>query len=142
MSKANDIQVGGSHYKSTDQHWDLAAECELGYFEGQVTKYVTRHRSKNGHQDALKAQHLLTKLHELSLTGKPPQSTGVDTARIGSFAVANRLNPLERDILYVVINWSTPQVLSFALRQVDDLIRNTYPTDPAEAGAGYVNQDR
>lgn len=146
MSKANDIQVGGTHYRNADQHWDLAAECELGYFEGQITKYVTRHRFKKGLEDAHKAKHFVLKLRELAQAGKRPQSTGVTTERIERFALANNLREDERDILYAAINWSEPFVLGYCLHQLDLLIGRVYPPADtadaaAEAGAGYVNQD-
>jgi len=61
---ANDIQVGGSHYKSKAvQHWDYAAQ--LPYLDGQVSKYVDRHQQKNKFQDLLKAEHYLHKMMEI-----------------------------------------------------------------------------
>ena len=69
MSKANDIQVGGSHYKHTEiQHWDWSWSSGHDPFQYQVTKYVDRHKRKNGLQDLLKAKHFLDKYIEL-LTG-------------------------------------------------------------------------
>lgn len=62
---ANDRQVGGSHYRSPIQHWDYVWANNLDYFQGQITKYVTRWREKNGLQDLLKARHFLDKYIEL-----------------------------------------------------------------------------
>lgn len=72
-SKANDRQVGGSHYQDTVgncphcggviQHWDLFGK--LPYLVGQVAKYVLRFQSKNGEQDLDKAGHFLQKLKEV-----------------------------------------------------------------------------
>ena len=62
---AND---GGPHYYAGGkriQTWDYIASHNLGYFEGNIVKYVTRHRYKNGIEDLRKAQHYLTKLIEL-----------------------------------------------------------------------------
>lgn len=64
MSAANERQEGGEHYKTKIQHWDYVIANELGYFEGQITKYVTRWRKKNGMEDLLKARHFLDKLIE------------------------------------------------------------------------------
>lgn len=140
MSKANQTQVAGTHYRNDDQHWDLAAELELGYFEGQITKYITRHRRKKGLEDVQKAQHFLTKLIELAQAGKRPQSTGASVVRISAYAASNGLNDTEEKIIYAVVNWVEPFVLAYTLIQTGILIRSTYP--PEEAGAGYVNQDR
>lgn len=63
---ANDIQVAGDHYKrQTIQPWDYIAANGLGYFEGNVVKYVTRWRDKAGVDDLRKARHYLDKLIEL-----------------------------------------------------------------------------
>ena len=63
---ANDHQIGGQHYaKKTIQPWDFIAANELGYFEGNVVKYLSRWRDKGGVQDLHKAAHYLQKLIEL-----------------------------------------------------------------------------
>lgn len=63
---ANDTQVAGSHYKSEIQHWDFVVANDLNYFEGQITKYVTRCRKKGQCvQDLKKARHFLDKYIEL-----------------------------------------------------------------------------
>ena len=62
----NDIQHGGTHYKSkTVQPWDYIIENNLGYLEGNVVKYVSRWRDKNGIEDLQKARHYLDKLIEV-----------------------------------------------------------------------------
>lgn len=65
--EANAHQVGGSHYlKHGDlQHWDVCAIFNLGYFEGQITKYLFRWRDKGGLQDLHKARHYLDKYIEI-----------------------------------------------------------------------------
>lgn len=65
---ANDRQVGGEHYRTTDgeQHWDRQWRLYgRGYFVGCITKYVERYPDKNGLQDLKKAAHFLEKLIEL-----------------------------------------------------------------------------
>ena len=63
---ANEKQVAGSHYRSDIQHWDYVIANDLDYFQGQITKYVTRWKRKNGLTDLLKAQHFLEKYIELA----------------------------------------------------------------------------
>lgn len=66
LLKANDTQVGGQHYKAkTIQPWDFIAANGLGYFEGNIVKYVSRWRDKGGLDDLRKARHYLDKLIEL-----------------------------------------------------------------------------
>jgi len=63
---ANDEQVGGTHYKDKSiQPWDYIAANNIGYFEGNIIKYVSRWRSKGGVDDLNKAAHYLKKLIEL-----------------------------------------------------------------------------
>lgn len=64
-SKANRVQVGGSHYRSPIQHWDYVIANEIPYLEAQIIKYLTRWRKKNGAQDVRKAYHFLQKLMEV-----------------------------------------------------------------------------
>jgi len=64
--KANEQQVGGNHYACLPiQPWDYITANKLGYLEGNVVKYVTRHAEKGGLDDLLKASHYLQKLIEL-----------------------------------------------------------------------------
>ncbi len=63
--KANKRQVAGDHYQGKCQTWDYILDHELGFLEGNVIKYVTRFRKKDGMADLLKAQHYLEKLIEV-----------------------------------------------------------------------------
>lgn len=59
-------QVGGSHYKDQPiQPVEYIHANEIGYFEGNVIKYVTRWRSKNGIADLEKAKHYIELLIDL-----------------------------------------------------------------------------
>lgn len=62
---ANDVQTGGNHYVlKAIQPWDFIIANNLGYLEGNIIKYVTRHKEKGGIEDLKKAQHYLQKLIE------------------------------------------------------------------------------
>lgn len=61
-----EIQVGGNHYKDLKiQPIEYIHANGLDYFEGNVVKYITRHRKKNGKQDLEKAKHYIDLLIEL-----------------------------------------------------------------------------
>lgn len=66
MSQANQTQVGGDHYRTDGiQHWDLISDAYgPAYLLGCATKYIARHRKKNGKQDLEKAEHYLLKIAE------------------------------------------------------------------------------
>jgi len=53
-------QIGGNHYNNKSiQPIDYIMENKLGFCEGNVVKYVTRHKEKNGAEDIRKAIHYL-----------------------------------------------------------------------------------
>ena len=65
MSALNE-QPGGNHYKGKAiQPVQYIHANGIGYCEGNVIKYVSRWREKNGLQDLLKARHYIDLLIEL-----------------------------------------------------------------------------
>jgi hypothetical protein len=53
-------QEGGSHYKELNiEPVEYIHANELSFFEGNVVKYVTRHKNKKGAEDIRKAIHYL-----------------------------------------------------------------------------------
>jgi len=70
-TSALDKQVAGSHYKDKGiQPIVYIHANNLGFCEGNVIKYVTRHKEKNGAADILKAIHYLELLLELEYQDK------------------------------------------------------------------------
>jgi len=64
--KSLKTQQGGTHYKSlTIQPVEYIYKNQIPYLEGNVIKYVTRHRTKNGKEDILKAIHYLEMLIDM-----------------------------------------------------------------------------
>src|SRR5690349_10455175 len=64
---ANAMQVGGRHYKTLPiKPWDYIAANKLGFFEGNIVKYITRAAKTGNRDDLLKAQHYLSKLLEIT----------------------------------------------------------------------------
>ena len=60
-------QEGGSHYTGRSiQPIEYIHANKLDFFEGNVVKYVTRHKSKGGAEDIRKAIHYLEMLLELN----------------------------------------------------------------------------
>jgi hypothetical protein len=70
-TSALDVQVAGSHYKDLAvQPVEYIHANGIGYFEGNVIKYVSRWRAKNGIKDLEKAKHYIELLIELETKGK------------------------------------------------------------------------
>lgn len=68
---ADEVQVGGTHYKDMPvQPWTvmeavLTAEEFRGFLKGNIIKYSMRQGRKEGSDDANKALHYLQKLKEV-----------------------------------------------------------------------------
>ena len=59
-------QVGGNHYsKLAIQPVEYINKNNLSYLQGNVIKYVTRYKDKNGVEDLQKAKHYINLLIEL-----------------------------------------------------------------------------
>jgi hypothetical protein len=66
QTSALDVQVAGNHYKELPiQPVEYIHANGIGYFEGNVIKYVSRWRNKNGIADLQKAKHYIELLIEL-----------------------------------------------------------------------------
>ena len=69
--KADEMQVGGTHYKDMAvQPWEvmqhvLTHDEFVGFLKGNVIKYSMRQGKKEGTDDAAKALHYLAKLQEV-----------------------------------------------------------------------------
>lgn len=65
-SEALQKQEGGNHYKDLKiQPIEFIHANNIPFAEGNVIKYVCRHRNKNGAQDLRKAIHFLEMLIEM-----------------------------------------------------------------------------
>jgi hypothetical protein len=65
-------QVGGSHYRDmVIQPVEYILANGLGFIEGSVIKYVSRHKSKGGVEDLRKARHFLDLLIEHETRDEP-----------------------------------------------------------------------
>ena len=75
--KANDRQVGGTHYKKGgEEHWDRAWRLRYDPFQYIITKWVERWREKGGIQDLEKVRHAIEKYIEVVRSGADPYAVG------------------------------------------------------------------
>ena len=62
---STNTQVGGNHYKGMKlQPITFILENNLGFAEGNIIKYVSRWKTKNGVEDLKKARHYIDMLIE------------------------------------------------------------------------------
>lgn len=130
----NSSQVGGDHYRSEYQHWDFAADCDLGYFESACTKYVTRWRSKNGVVDLEKAIHYTKKLIALIEEGRVTRRPSGTPALVHTFAKVNRLDEREELIVLLMSIWKSTEDLKNAIHSIELLMKGE-PHEPDQRNA-------
>ena len=104
MNNALEFQVGGDHYKKLAiQPVELIVNLHLDYFIGNVVKYVTRHRFKNGIEDIKKAIHYCELAVYYSKYKNPIAAKfGFTTVAkfVDKYAEKNYLTLLERNVIY------------------------------------------
>ena len=108
MTNANDIQHGGNHYKSEYSHWDLVCDLSLCYYIANATKYMTRHRKKNGLEDVEKGRHYVQKKLDLIDEGRDPgpcesplQIQLAKAELLNRFADANGIEPESDEFKFI-----------------------------------------
>lgn len=65
LMSPHEKQIGGDHYKSMKiQPSEYIVANELGWYEGNAVKYISRYKQKGGRKDIEKAIHYLELLLE------------------------------------------------------------------------------
>jgi len=111
--RVNDTQIGGEHYKTGYEHWDLVNKIPLGYLEGCSTKYVTRWRKKGHMEDLQKALHYLDKLIEVATYDLYRNCTHIGD-EVHRFTEANCLTDLEYRYIFLLCTYQSRYDLSNA----------------------------
>lgn len=124
--KANEKQVGGLHYKTEYEHWDLAVTIPLAYLEGCITKYVSRSRKKQGIQDLQKAMHYLEKLTEVADFKLARNLTVPEIhSEVNRFCLANSLSLLEEEFIVTMCIYDNTVDLHNARCLLEEIITET-----------------
>lgn len=65
-SKATDVQIGGGHYKDMKiQPIEYIMKNNLNFCQGNVIKYISRYKHKNGLEDLKKVKHYVDLIIQL-----------------------------------------------------------------------------
>lgn len=73
QSNPLDLQIGGNHYKKYKiQPAEYIHANSLDWFQGNIVKYITRFRDKNGREDLEKIIHYVQMLIELEYPQNEP----------------------------------------------------------------------
>ena len=99
---AHKKQIGGDHYKRMAiQPSHYIVKNKLGWYEGNIVKYITRHSIKGGRQDIEKVIHYA----ELLLEDKYPKSLGEIKGEITSNIFGKVIiNGVEYNIYYCLFS--------------------------------------
>lgn len=131
---ALDKQVSGNHYKGLKiQPIEYIHANGLDYLQGNVVKYVTRHKSKNGAADIQKAIHYLELILQLQYGEEESQVheiVGTEPVNDGWIDWSGGVHPLgvpvEVEVFFRDGNTDTGMSNEFAWfhdRQDDDIIK-------------------
>ena len=102
MSSLN-VQMGGDHYKCLPyQPVQFSIDMCLNFVQGNIVKYISRYKNKNGDEDLFKAHHYATIGKELRPINFAPAYK--ISGCVGEFIYKNDLNPDIRDILEATCN--------------------------------------
>lgn len=120
---ANETQVGGNHYKTEYEHWDLVIATGMSYLPAQATRYIVRWRKKDGLKDLQKALHYIDKLREAFLVGTvKPFCADRSFSEIVKFSLANKLSEREHIAVVDLATWRSDGDLANARHMVELLI--------------------
>lgn len=148
-ASANSIQVAGSHYVSEYQHWDLVPDVGMGYFDGQITKYISRWRKKNGLQDVEKSLHFAVKYKELleaRILFAPMRADALKTANcLIRYLDTNSIVGPERLVVTMLTKTHGMEDVIEVIQLIKDIAeqerwRLKNLSEGAEATPAYVNQ--
>ena len=138
MPTVNQRQVGGTHYKTEYEHWDLAIFLDMGPMEYAASKHVTRWRKKDGLKDLQKATHYIDKLvesYEIYDLHRPYLRDRV-REEIEKFTVANNLTNLEALFLFKLCTFETLIELEDVRGTLMWLIQHETEAQPGTPGDG------
>lgn len=97
--RALEKQIGGTHYKSSYQPIAFIIKQNLNFIQGNIVKYVTRRKYKNGKEDLEKCLHYCELAEEL----KPTNYAVAEFSELHKYTNANSLNEIEHNIIACVI---------------------------------------
>lgn len=96
-----DRQVGGEHYsKGGIQPIHFTETNNLTFSEGNVVKYITRYKHKNGLQDLEKVDHYLDFIEKYSETDRCYSEVDID-----EYCVSNEFNEYQTNVLCSMFNY-------------------------------------
>jgi hypothetical protein len=120
-------QVGGNHYAAEYQHWDWVEDLEMGYLEGNATKYLVRWRAKDGLKDLRKAHSYIMKLLVRHQEHGRKNACKWKWSACAHFFAANNVGREESVICGLIASWDIAQDLYNILEVINEMIAVNFP---------------
>ena len=131
-------QCGGSHYKTlTIQPIELINKISANFFQGNVIKYITRHRTKNGIMDLEKAKHYLELMKELHPNNNSSKITSYEIDKVNDYIYANKIDTDAAKIIRIVSLCGNDKI-DTAIELIDNLINDYHKVEEC-CGLGIVD---
>lgn len=121
---ALDEQVGWDHYKKLGiQPIELIRDINANFFQGNVIKYVTRYKDKNGIKDLEKAKHYLELIEELHPNNNSSKITSYGIDKVNDYIYANKIDTDAAKIIRIVSLCGDDKI-DKAIELIDNLIND------------------
>ena len=126
---ALDEQVGGDHYKKLGiQPVELIRDINANFFQGNVIKYVTRYKDKNGIKDLEKAKHYLELIEELHPNNNSSKITSYGIDKVNDYIYANKIDTDAAKIIRIVSLCGNDKI-DTAIELIDNLINDYHKVE-------------
>lgn len=121
MNETNALQtqIGGTHYKNlVMQPIEFIIKAKLSFIQGNIVKYITRYKNKNGKQDIEKCIHYAKLAIELNSSG--PEYRMLNIAY--TYCKVNNLSQAQTNIIVACVQ----DDYYLAIRYCNQLIKLEY----------------
>ena len=126
---ALDEQVGGDHYKKLGiQPVELIRDINTNFFQGNVIKYITRYKDKNGIKDLEKAKHYLELIEELHPNNNSSKITSYGIDKVNDYIYANKIDTDAAKIIRIVSLCGDDKI-DKAIELIDNLINDYHKVE-------------
>ena len=135
---ALDEQVGGDHYKKLGiQPVELIRDINANFFQGNVIKYITRYKDKNGIKDLEKAKHYLELMKELHPNNNSGKITSYEIDSVNEYVCENKIDTDAAKIIRIVSLCGNDKI-DTAIELIDNLINDYHKVEEC-CGLGIVD---
>ena len=126
---ALDEQVGGDHYKKLGiQPVELIRDINANFFQGNVIKYITRYKDKNGIKDLEKAKHYLELMKELHPNNNSSKITSYEIDSVNEYVCENKIDTDAAKIIRIVSLCGNDKI-DTAIELIDNLINDYHKVE-------------